>query len=143
MTLEGPLEARGLPHERASGLSPMKQQRPHRPGIAFALASAVLFGASVPAAKQLLGSVDPWLLAGLLYVGSGAGLSLFLVIRHLILRRAPEAFIASENLIWLVGAVLFGGVLGPVFLMLGLTYTPASTASLLLNLESLATMTIA
>jgi drug/metabolite transporter (DMT)-like permease len=43
-------------------------------GILFALLSAVLFGASTPLAKALLGEVSPWLLAGLLYLGSGIGL---------------------------------------------------------------------
>lgn len=46
------------------------------PGVAAALAAAALFGAGTPLAKQLLGTVDPWLLAGLLYLGSGGGLAL-------------------------------------------------------------------
>src|SRR4051794_41968658 len=41
------------------------------PGVLFALASALLFGASTPFAKLLLGALDPWMLAGLLYLGSG------------------------------------------------------------------------
>ena len=46
------------------------------PGAALALASAILFGASTPIAKLLLGDgVSPWLLAGLLYLGSGIGLA--------------------------------------------------------------------
>lgn len=44
-------------------------------GALMALLSAALFGASTPLAKLLLGGgVDPWLLAGLLYLGSGVGL---------------------------------------------------------------------
>jgi drug/metabolite transporter (DMT)-like permease len=41
-------------------------------GILFALLSAALFGASTPLAKALLGEISPWLLAGLLYLGSGS-----------------------------------------------------------------------
>jgi len=47
-------------------------------GILFALAAAALFGGSTPLAKLLLESVEPWLLAGLLYLGSGCGLTLWL-----------------------------------------------------------------
>ena len=43
-------------------------------GIPLApFASAVLFGASTPFASSLFGSVDPWLMAGLLYLGAGVG----------------------------------------------------------------------
>jgi len=44
---------------------------------------------------------------------------------------------------WLVAVVAFGGVAGPMLLMLGLARTSAASGSLLLNLEGLATMTIA
>ncbi len=47
------------------------------PGVLAALAAALLFGAGTPLAKLLLASVSPWLLAGLLYIGSGVGLTLF------------------------------------------------------------------
>lgn len=113
------------------------------PGVPFALLSALLFGASVPFSKQMLSNVDPWLLAGLLYIGSGLGLSIYSILRAVVGRRSAEAAIRRHNLPWLIGAVLFGGVLGPVFLMLGLSQTSASTASLLLNLEGLATLAIA
>ena len=47
------------------------------PGVPLALVSAALFGASTPLAKLLLGAgTDPWLLAGLLYLGSGIGLAI-------------------------------------------------------------------
>lgn len=111
--------------------------------IGLALASAALFGASTPAAKWLLGGLSPWLLAGLLYVGSGLGLAALLAARRLLKRGGEEAPIRGRDLPWLGGAVLFGGAVGPVLLMLGLARTPASGAALLLNLEGLATMAIA
>lgn len=111
--------------------------------IALALASAALFGASTPAAKLLLGALSPWLLAGLLYLGSGLGLSLILVARKLLKLTAEEAPLRRGDLPWLAGAVLFGGVVGPVLLMAGLARTSASSAALLLNLEGLATMAMA
>jgi drug/metabolite transporter (DMT)-like permease len=113
------------------------------PGILFALFSALLFGASTPFAKLLLGTIAPWTLAGLLYLGSGLGLGVLWLGRRLIGAPAAEAPLRTADLPWLAGIVLAGGVIGPVLLMLGLTTTPASSTALLLNLESLATMAIA
>jgi hypothetical protein len=46
------------------------------PGVAASLGAALLFGAAAPLAKLLLAQVSPWLLAALLYLGSGIGLAL-------------------------------------------------------------------
>ncbi len=109
-----------------------------RPGVAPALLAAALFGAGTPLAKLLLASVSPWLLAGLLYLGSGVGLTLY---RHL--RRAPRVRLPRHELPWLLAAICAGGVVGPVLLMLGLTGMPASGASLLLNAEGIFTAVLA
>jgi drug/metabolite transporter (DMT)-like permease len=114
-------------------------------GPALALASAVLFGASTPFAKALVGSIEPALLAAILYLGSGMGLAMVRFGRRLIFRHetpSSEALGVSGSL-WLAGAILFGGVIGPVLLMIGLTMTPASSASLLLNLEGVMTALLA
>ncbi len=103
-----------------------------------ALVAALLFGAGTPLAKALLDNVDPWMLAGLLYLGSGVGLTLWRA-----LRRAPWVRLPAGEWPWLAGAVLSGGVLGPVLLMMGLTRMPASGASLLLNAEAVFTALIA
>jgi drug/metabolite transporter (DMT)-like permease len=113
------------------------------PGVPLALASAALFGASTPFAKLLIGSIDAWLLAGFLYLASGLGLALVLAFRRVLGLAAREAPLRRRDLPWLVGIVVFGGGVGPVLLMLGLVTTSASAASLLLNLEGLATMAIA
>lgn len=113
------------------------------PGIVMALASAALFGASTPAAKLLLGQVDPWLLAGLLYLGAGLGLSVVHLGRGLLGIEAPEAPLRRADMPWLAAVILAGGITGPLLLMLGLSVTPASTAALLLNVEGLATLVIA
>lgn len=111
--------------------------------ILQALAAAALFGLSTPLAKLLVGTVPPLLLAGLLYAGSGIGLSVLMLLRKLRRRPITEAPLVRRDVPWLAGAVLAGGVLGPILLMLGLTRTPASTASLLLNLEGVLTAVIA
>jgi drug/metabolite transporter (DMT)-like permease len=114
------------------------------PGAPLAILSAALFGASTPFAKALLGGgVDPWLLAGLLYLGSGVGLGVVAVARWAAGRGRTEAPLRRGDFPWLALVVLSGGVVGPVLLMVGLAATPAATASLLLNLEGLATMAIA
>ena len=110
------------------------------PGVPMALASAVLFGAATPVSKQLLGAVDPQLLAGLLYLGAGIGLAGVHLGRAAIGLPAPEAPLRAADVPWLLAVVLFGGVAGPLLLMLGLVRTEATTASLLLNVEGLATM---
>ena len=113
------------------------------PGALFGLLSAALFGASTPFAKLLLGEIDPWLLAGLLYLGSGLGLAGVHVGRRWLGIAPPEAPLRRADLPWLLAVIVAGGVIGPVLLMLGLGVTPASSAALLLNLEGLATMGIA
>lgn len=113
------------------------------PGVPLALASAALFGAAMPLSKVLLGSVDPQILAGLLYLGAGTGLWLVHVGRNAFDLPTIEAPLRRSDMPWLAAIVLIGGVLGPLLLMLGLSQTDAASGSLLLNLESIATMAIA
>jgi drug/metabolite transporter (DMT)-like permease len=114
-----------------------------QPGILFALLSAALFGASTPLAKIMLGHVDPWMLAGLLYLGAGVGLAVVHLSRGALHLPAVEAPLRRADLPWLAAVIAAGGVLGPLFLMFGLSHSDAAGASLLLNLEGLATMGIA
>jgi drug/metabolite transporter (DMT)-like permease len=114
------------------------------PGAPLAIASAALFGASTPLAKALLGEgVSPWLLAGLLYLGSGIGLALIWFGRRLFGRPSQEAPLKGRDWGWMALVVLAGGIAGPLLLMVGLSTTSAASAALLLNVEGLATMTIA
>jgi drug/metabolite transporter (DMT)-like permease len=114
-----------------------------RRGILLALLSAALFGASTPFAKLLLGTVDPWLMAGLLYLGAGVGLAVVHFWRGVLRLHAVEAPLRRSDMPWLGLVILTGGILGPLLLMFGLAGTDAAGASLLLNLEGLATMGIA
>ncbi|PVW04423.1 EamA family transporter [Microbacterium sp. Gd 4-13] len=107
-------------------------------GVQAGIASALLFGAGTPVAKLLLGEVSPWLLAGLLYAGSGLGLGLYRLVRRL-----PRVRLQRHELLPLAGAVFFGGMLAPVLLMFGLSNMPASGASLLLNAEGVFTAVLA
>ena len=109
------------------------------PGVGAALGAALLFGTGTPLAKLLLAGTSPWLLAGLLYLGSGLGLTLLRLLR----RSERRARLAPGEWPWLAGAVLAGGVVGPVLLMWGLAGMPASGAALLLNAEGVFTAVIA
>jgi len=109
-----------------------------RPGVLAALGAALLFGAGTPLAKWLLDAVNPWMLAGLLYLGSGVGLTLYRQVSH-----APAVRLPRNEIPWFAGAILAGGIIGPVLLMFGLAGMPASGASLLLNAESVFTALLA
>jgi len=107
-------------------------------GVPAALAAALLFGAGTPLAKLLLGPVSPWMLAGILYLGSGLGLA---VVRLGARRRTTG--IARNEWPWLAAAIALGGVAGPLLLMWGLARMPAAPASLLLNAEGVLTALVA
>lgn len=119
------------------------EQATSRAGAALALLSALLFGVTTPLSKLLLGDISPWLLAGLLYLGSGGGLLVFDLVRRAAGGRSGEAPLRAADLPWLAGLIVAGGVAAPILLLIGLTRTPASTASLLLNLEGVFTIAIA
>ncbi|KAK47009.1 membrane protein [Caballeronia jiangsuensis] len=111
-----------------------------------ALLAAALFGATTPLAKELLGTLSPFMVAGLFYLGSGVGLSIGILFRQL--RRSAgerenESRIQFAEVPWLLGAIAAGGVAGPALLMFGLSTTSAATSSLLLNLEGVFTAVIA
>lgn len=113
-------------------------------GAGLALLSALLFGASTPLAKMLLRDIDPWMLAGLLYLGSGLGLvAVKIFVRLLGSGARSEAAIRGGGWMWLALATLSGGIIGPVLLMVGLAHTAATSAALLLNLEGVLTALLA
>jgi len=106
--------------------------------VVWCLVAAVLFGASTPFAKALLDDLDPWLLAGLLYLGAAAA-----TLPFSFRGGSSEARWSGRNLRALGGAVVFGGIVGPVLLLFGLRHVSASAASLWLNLETVATTLLA
>ena len=110
--------------------------------ILQALFAALFFGASAPISKLLLGDVPPVLMAAFLYLGSGTGISLVKLAQQLTSNQ-KEAGIKAPDVKWLAGAIVSGGILAPIILMISLKNTPASTASLLLNFEGVGTTLIA
>lgn len=129
--------------DQADGRSE-KMRRTISYALIEAVLAAILFGASTPLAKLLLGEVEPIPLAAFLYLGSGLGLVLIKGGQRLRGRMGDgEARIRRSDLPWLIGATVAGGIAAPIALMFGLRATPASTASLLLNFEGVATSLIA
>ena len=113
------------------------------PFILQALLAAIFFGASAPIAKLLLGdNIAPIYLAAFLYLGSGTGTFLVKLTQRM-RAKAVEADIKSPDIKWLAGAIISGGILAPIILMISLQNTSASTASLLLNFEGVGTTLIA
>lgn len=116
----------------------------HR-AVVLVLISAALFGVSTPAAKALVGAVHPAVLAGLLYCGAGVGIAIVRRFGHVTRAGtlATQAALTRSDLPWLFGAILAGGIVGPILLMLGLAHTDAAAAALLLTLEGVATALLA
>lgn len=112
-------------------------------GVIYAALAAILFGASTPFAKLLLGTTQPVLLAALLYLGSGVSLSVWLLLTKKFGKKSKEANLKKADLPWLAGAIFAGGIVAPILLLFGLNLTTASTASLLLNLEGVLTAVLA
>jgi len=109
-------------------------------GVPAALASAALFGVTTPIAKQLLAGTQPLLIAGLLYLGSGVGVS---AMRWMQDHGWSATGLVGRDWLWLALSTLVGGVIAPALLMTGLARADAASASLLLNLEVVFTAILA
>jgi drug/metabolite transporter (DMT)-like permease len=115
-----------------------------RQPLIYIFVSAALFGISPPLAKLLVKDIPPVALAGLLYLGAFAGLSLYSISREIVsTERVRGTNLKKGDLPWLFGAVLSGGIIAPICLMFGLSQISGFSASLLLNLEGIFTAVIA
>lgn len=115
-------------------------------GVLYALLASVLFGLTTPFSKALLSQINPVLLAGLFYLGSGLGLTLYRLTDSLIRGKVDGALkpgLSRQDWKFLAGAIIAGGVIAPAMLMTGLVSIPAATVSLFLNLEGVFTALLA
>ena len=111
-------------------------------GALYGLAAAALFGVSVPLAKILVPSTGPVMLAALLYLGAGVGVTVLSAFLRDV-RERRESGLTRPDIPLLLGIVASGAVVGPVLLLLGLQQLSAVAASLLLNLEAPFTILLA
>ena len=107
-------------------------------GPLFALLAALLFGISPPLAKVLVGQTHPQLLAGLLYASAAVVLSAAMVVRS----SPKEARLRRSDAPAMLAVTVFGGVIAPVLLLVGLERVTGVAGSLLLNLEAVFTMAL-
>jgi len=103
--------------------------------VFLAIAAAFFFGISTPLSKVLVLDLNPFLLAGLLYLGAGVGL----LVLSLFEKKKGIPAGKKLNYKYIVGMVVFGGLLGPVFLMGAIKIAPAASVSIWLNMELVAT----
>jgi len=119
-------------------MTPASAERAPREPAVWCLLAAALFGASTPAAKLLTDSLGPFLLSGILYLGAACVVSPFALKSW-----GGQRTVDRQSRWRLAGAALFGGVLGPLCLLSGLSVADAGSVSLWLNLETVATAVLA
>jgi drug/metabolite transporter (DMT)-like permease len=110
----------------------------------YALGSALLFGLSIPLLKLLAGDASTLFLVAFLYLGSALCMAvLMLRPRGSWGQGTRDGTLERPDILWLLLAILTGGIIAPVLLVGSLAVTPAATASLLLNFEAVATTVLA
>jgi drug/metabolite transporter (DMT)-like permease len=114
----------------------------YRLAIFFAILAAVLYAISMPLSKILLRYVQPMMMAAFLYIGAGAGMSIFGIVRERVKLPDKEEKLKRKDLPFTVAMVVLD-IAAPIFLMFGLKITAAANASLLNNFEIVATAVIA
>ena len=110
--------------------------------IGFAILAALLYGISSPVSKLLLVEIPPTLMASLLYLGAGLGMLGINLFQVMMKHEKKEAKMTAKELPYIIGMILLD-IAAPILLMIGLTLTTSSNASLLNNFEIVATTIIA
>jgi drug/metabolite transporter (DMT)-like permease len=111
--------------------------------LSFGIASAILFGLSTPLSKLLVEEMSPLQLSGILYLGGGGSLLIYRMIAGSRGERSPPVHLGKKGTLLLAGSILFGGILAPLAVLIGLKTTSAASSSLLLNFEAAATVMLA
>lgn len=109
---------------------------------AAAFLAAALYAINIPLSKWFLKEVDATMMAGLLYLGAGIGMFLFLMFRKMIKKQMLEEPLTQKELPYTVAMVVLD-IFAPILLMHGLRITSSANAALLNNFEIVATSVIA
>lgn len=110
--------------------------------IIYAILAALFYGFGTPISKILLSHVSPYLMSSLLYFGAGLGMLIVVFVsnkRH----KTRLIFEFTKNDIKYIVMMIILDIVAPILLMIGLTKTTASSASLLNNFEIVFTGIIA
>jgi len=110
--------------------------------VLWAVLAAALYALNSPISKLQLGKIPPTIMAALLYLGAGIGLSIVRLVQRGMGKGQKEKPLTRKDLPYTIGMVVLD-IAAPIFLMIGLTGTTAANASLLNNFEIVATSVIA
>jgi drug/metabolite transporter (DMT)-like permease len=104
--------------------------------VIFGLLAGLLFGIATPISKLLLDSLNSYTVAGLLYCGAA-----LIFLPHIVknYHRDFNHALIRRNAPKLLGIIVFGGILGPLLLLAGLNRAYATSVSIWLNFELVAT----
>ncbi|HWT26604.1 MAG TPA: DMT family transporter [Mobilitalea sp.] len=110
--------------------------------ILWAILAAALYAISSPISKILLNQIPPTMMAALLYLGAGIGMSVIGLCRHKTYQLGMENRLTKKELPFTVGMVILD-IAAPIFLMFSLTLSDPANVSLLNNCEIVTTSLIA
>lgn len=110
--------------------------------VILVLIAGTLFGLCVPLSKALIGDIPPVMLASFLYAGAAIGMGSLFFVRGRVAPPPASAPMTKREKAIMTASILVGAVLAPILLMVGLSWTAGSDASLLLNLEGVMTAII-
>lgn len=110
--------------------------------ILWAILAASLYAISSPISKILLKEIQPTLMAALLCLGAGIGMSLIALLRYKKEKLKNEMRLTKKEMPFTVAMVVLD-IAAPIFLMIGLSMTTAENVSLLNNFEIVVTSLIA
>jgi drug/metabolite transporter (DMT)-like permease len=104
--------------------------------VLIGLLAGLLFGVATPLSKIILSQLNSFQLAGLLYLGAALAFLPYIIKNRKIEFKTLRQTGKKK---YLGGVILFGGILGPLFLMIGLRTANAMSVSIWLNMELVAT----
>ena len=110
--------------------------------VICAILAAVFYALSTPISKLILTEIPSTILAGLLYLGAGLGMSLVYIIKKKTVKDKKEESLNKNDLKYVIGMIVLD-ILAPILLMLSISLSNPSSVSLLNNFEIVATSLIA
>lgn len=108
----------------------------------FAILAAALYAINVPISKLRMNFIGETLMAGLLYLGAGIGMYIYVVVTKILGKAGKKEPLTKKDCPYTVAMVVLD-IIAPILLMYGITHTNSANVSLLNNFEIVATSLIA